>query len=195
MGHAILFPVRASALILMSITVLGGCDRDDDSVHQVLAAPAEADARVIVNRFFRALVNVDVKTATMLMCEQDPESQGRARARIARGQREGTNTRVNRFTVHSVIPMWIGSEPYFRAGVSFPRRGVRGEFLYAFSVRVRDGCVEGFLDSDLGISALDDVPSTTNEGDKVQIDDDTRRDGGLETEDAAATDEREVLEL
>lgn len=158
---------KTIVLFLGSIWLLPACPRDDGPPPRLMAVATEQEALQLVGHFFDAYVHVDIDTTSRLLCEQDPESLGRVRAFVQHSQARGSPYRVEQYQVRSAVPMWIGKEPYFRVEVSFPRKSGRGEILHQYRVRVRDGCLEGFLEPGPGPR-----PAPPPVGSGVDVDDD-----------------------
>lgn len=137
---------RRCLLLALSLAVLPACPRDEQPTARLMAIATEKDALREIEQFFGAYVVTDIDTTARMICEQDPESLARLRSFIQHSQAPGSMFRVERFQVRSAVPMWIGKEPYYRVEVSFPRRNGPGEILHQYRLRVRDGCIEGFLE-------------------------------------------------
>ena len=158
---------RALPMLLLFPLMWGamGCPGNEEGASQNLKAPTQDAAIDLVTRFFNAYVNLNTETVLQLMCEQDSMNQRRAATFVEQSQSLRSPYRVNRFHIRSVVPLWMKKDPYFRVEVSFPRNRGPGELLHAYSVRVRDGCLEGFL-APPGASANQNAPGPV-------IDDDT----------------------
>lgn len=137
----------ARSLVLASMLVtLAACAREAAAPAPQPVLSSADDARAFTTRFFQAYVSGDANTAADMLCTLDPASLERARRFIERSQRPGSPYRVETFTVRSIGTHWIQREPYFRVEVSFPTAKRDGEVLHAYTLRAKDGCMEGFLD-------------------------------------------------
>jgi hypothetical protein len=122
-----------------------GCNRDDIEVAPQPVIRSDKAALAFVTSFFDAFVNVEVEAASRMLCERDSESQLRAQMFIRQSQAPGSPFRIQHFQVRSVVPMWIGSAPFFRVEVAFPKRAGNSEVLHQYRVNAMDGCLESFL--------------------------------------------------
>lgn len=136
-GHSLLF----SALFQS-----GACQREEPTLAPPLAIADDKAALEFMARFFKAYVNIDVEACMEMLCPTDEATASQVRAFIHETQKPASPFRVNAFQVRSVELMWQQRAPMHRVEVSFPRRHGSGQILHVYSVRAREGCLEGFLD-------------------------------------------------
>lgn len=127
-----------------TVLVPTGCKPHAAIPPHLLPISDQQQARAFIDAFFRAYVSDQFDTALAMLCSQDPVSQASARKDMEAGRKQSAQDRITQFHVRSIAPMWIGQEPYYRAEVSFPLPHHTGHLLEAYSIRVRDGCVDGF---------------------------------------------------
>jgi hypothetical protein len=162
-----------AATALLTILSTGACQREEPTVAVPLRIPDDRAALEFMGRFFKSYVNIDVDACMEMLCPTDDETAAHVRAFIHATQKPTSPLRVNEFQVRSVELMWLQREPMHRVEVSFPRRNGSGQILHVYSVRAREGCLEGFVDppaaGELMPRASEESaelapPSSTNDG-------------------------------
>lgn len=184
-----------TACLLVALGALASCAREAAPPADQPVLSSNDDARAFTERFFASYVAGDAKAAVDMLCASDAGFAERARRFIERSQRAGSPYRVETFTIRSIGTHWIQREPYFRVEVSFPTKGGDGEVLHAYTLRAKDGCVDGFLDGGRpSTSSSGAAPGNAKEQPRVP-DGSHPKDDAREAKPSPANPADEVIEL
>ncbi len=132
-------------LIIFVLFFLVGCKPPSEYPPHVLPIHNQEQAKAFTQVFFKAYLNHDVETVISMVCEKDQTTHEAVKSNMNQLKRKRLADRPYTFEIRSIIPMWIGREPYYRIELSFPLKNQTGQLLEAYRIRVRDGCVEGFV--------------------------------------------------
>jgi hypothetical protein len=143
---------RLSALLCMIGIMCTGCRAPSAYPPHLLPISDQEQARAFIDVFFQAYTNNRFEKALTMLCAQDAESQAAALKKMQKHQGDNSKQEYTNFDVRSIVPMWIGREAYYRTEVSFPFKKRSGHLLEVYSIRVRDGCVDGFISEEKGFS-------------------------------------------
>lgn len=201
--------IAGHCLLVSALFSSGGCQREEPTLAPPLAIADDKAALEFMARFFKAYVNIDVEACMEMLCPTDEATASQVRAFIHETQKPASPFRVNAFQVRSVELMWQRRAPMHRVEVSFPRRHGTGQILHVYSVRAREGCLEGFLDpptagemmpraseellDDEGAHGIEEgAPSSTI--DELAPEDGARAPEGEDARDGSIEGERETTE-
>ena len=156
------------ALCIIGLTC-SGCKAPSAFPPHVLPISNQEQARAFIDVFFQAYTNNRFETALAMLCAQDTASQEAARKEMQRNQAKNSKQQYTNFDVRSIVPMWIGREAYYRTEVSFPFKERSGHLLEVYSIRVRDGCVDGFISQEKDFSLPDSSLPTHLDKEKIVL--------------------------
>lgn len=156
-------------LIVVTAVSAVSCKPAGDASQQRLPIHNQEQAKKFIHGFFSAYLNNDFETVVRMLCDQDQSMKDTMKMNMDRFQATQMSQRPSSFEVRSVIPMWIGREPYYRAEISFPLTHQRGHFLEAYSIRVQEGCVEAFADNKIDESLSQPTKRERNEEEKILL--------------------------
>ncbi len=136
--------VRLCFVVLLSAAggLAGGCAKPGPPNHGLVVG-SDLEAVALVDRFLRAYEAGHADAAASFLCEQDAESQARARELISSSQQVGSPYRITKHEVTKVEPKWAGSVPSFYVEVEYPRTTGDGVVVHGYQVRAAQGCIEG----------------------------------------------------